>query len=81
MATGNAKKHLDRLAQTRRSNLLRVAERYKTQRELAKVLGFSQPSYLSQLIGPRPSRPITERSARLFEARLGLALGSLDRAR
>lgn len=46
---------------------------------LAKKLGYSSGSYLSQVAGPNPSRDITERVARAMEKLLGLPEGYLDR--
>lgn len=59
------------------ANLRAVAARYEQQNDLAKALDWT-PSYLSQLIGPNPSRPITERTARSIEQTLKLAPGLLD---
>lgn len=46
---------------------------------LASQLGYTNPSFLSQMAGPRPIRDITEKTARRFEAKLGLPKGYLDR--
>ena len=46
---------------------------------LAVELGYSQPSFLSQMAGPTPSREITEKTARKFEKSLGLETGYFDR--
>lgn len=63
---------------TRRlANMRSLAARYPQQGDLADALKWT-PSYLSQLIGPRPSRPISERTARSVERKLGLAEGILD---
>ena len=61
----------------RRSNLRRLANTYGWT-ELAKRLGYRQPSFLVQMAGPNPTRPVTENSARRFEVDLGLPTGSLD---
>jgi len=45
---------------------------------LSATLGYRQPSFLSQLAGPNPTREITEKTARSFEERLGLPSGSFD---
>lgn len=47
---------------------------------VSKRLGYSNGSYLVQMTGPNPTRPITEKSARSFEHRLGMKPGSLDQA-
>jgi hypothetical protein len=46
---------------------------------LAKKLGYSSGSYLSQVAGPTPTREISERVARAMEKLLGLPEGYLDR--
>jgi hypothetical protein len=45
---------------------------------LAKKLGYSTGSYLSQVAGPTPSRDISENVARAMEKMLGLPDGYLD---
>jgi len=47
---------------------------------VAKALGYSNGSFLSQLIGPKPSRPFTEKVARSIEEKLGLAPNWLEGA-
>lgn len=42
------------------------------------MLGYRQPSFLSQMTGPNPTREITEKTARRFEQELGLPEGYLD---
>jgi hypothetical protein len=46
---------------------------------LAKKLGYSSGSYLSQVAGPTPTREISERVARAMEKLLQLPDGYLDR--
>lgn len=46
--------------------------------KLAKDLGYSNGTYLSQLIGANPIRHVTERVARSIEEKLGLPEGYLD---
>lgn len=58
--------------------LREVVTRYESQAELAELLDW-MPSYLSQMIGPHPSRPIGETAARQIEVTLGLPSGLLDR--
>jgi hypothetical protein len=72
--------HVDLLSpmnKKRMANLRALAARYDQQADLAAALGIT-PSYLSQLIGPRPSRGISERTARTFERKLSLVYGILD---
>lgn len=67
---------------TRRNNLRRLigpGQRFPTQSEMAQALGITE-GYLTQLIGHRPIRKVTEPTARKFEYKLGLRTGSLDRA-
>lgn len=63
---------------TRRENLRRLSEQYDGNQALAKALKISD-SYLSQMIGKNPRKPITEASARAFEFRLQLNPGALDK--
>lgn len=65
----------------RRANLRVLADRFNGTSQLAAKLGLAHPSYLSQLIGPNPTRDVSERVARRYEARLGLQAGWLDIAR
>lgn len=44
----------------------------------AKKLGLTNPSFVSHLAGPNPTRTITEKTARKIEGDLGLAHGWLD---
>jgi hypothetical protein len=66
--------------QTRRDNLKKLVGegcRFAEQTELADALGVTD-SYLSQMIGPNPRKPITEVTARKFEYKLRLPTGALD---
>lgn len=63
----------------RRDNLRRVTNEWGGPTSLAKKLGHSNGSYLAQLIGPNPTRMISEKTAREIEARLTLPTGWLDR--
>lgn len=62
----------------RRQNLRTLAAQRDGVTGLAKRLGYSGPSYLSQMIGPQHNRPISERTARHIEAELDLPAGWLD---
>lgn len=66
--------------QRRRNNLRAVAGQWGGVTGLAKKLGYEGPSYLSQMIGPKHSRPISERTARSIEHAVGLPTGWLDGA-
>jgi hypothetical protein len=65
---------------TRRENVRRYVNDNGGPSAVAKRLGHSNGSYLVQMIGPNPSRPVTEKNARAFEALLGLDEGYFDRA-
>lgn len=60
----------------RRANLRLLIAQWDGPTPLAKKLGLSGPSYLSQLVSGH--RPITEKTARQFEESLDLPLGWLD---
>lgn len=64
--------------ETRRENMRGVIDEKGGVKAVSTLLGFSNSSYLVQMTGPNPSRPITEKSARKFELKLGLASGALD---
>lgn len=64
----------------RRDNLrMIVAERGAT--NVASACGYTGPSYISQMAGKNPTRPITEDNARKFEKGLGLPDKWLDTER
>ena len=64
--------------ETRRGNLRLLVKEWGGPTSLAKKLGHTNGSYLAQLIGPNPSREISEKVAREIEGKLGLPLGWLD---
>lgn len=64
--------------ETRRANLRRLTRQWGGPTSLAKKLGHANGSYLAQLIGPHPTREISEKVARDIEGRLGLPLGWID---
>lgn len=68
------------LAEVRRENLRRLIAERGGANALAKALGYTNASFISQMCGPKPMREVTEKTARSFEAKLGLASGTLDRA-
>lgn len=65
---------LSRRRQTVRRELL---QRGITHADLARLLGVSE-AYVSQLLGPRPCRPITERTRMQLEALFNMRPGELD---
>lgn len=64
--------------ETRRENLRILTREWGGPTSLAKKLGHTNGSYLAQLIGPHPSREVSEKVAREIEGKLGLPLGWLD---
>lgn len=68
-----------KITEVRRDNLRAVVARMGGGTKVAATLGYRSASFLSQMVGPKPSREITEKSAREFEAKLGLPEGDLDR--
>lgn len=62
----------------RRENLRTLSRQWGGPTSLSKKLGHANGSYLAQLIGPRPTREISEKTAREIEQRLGLPLGWMD---
>ncbi len=67
-------------ANTRLANLRRLISERGGPAELARVLGYSNASFLVQMAGPNPMRAVTEKTARAFERKLGLPEGWLDAA-
>lgn len=61
----------------RRDNLRRAVNE-KGATSVAKLCGYASASYISQMAGRNPTRPITEDNARKFEKALGMQPGSLD---
>ena len=64
--------------ETRRQNLRALMGEWGGPTSLAKKLGHSNGSYLAQLIGPNPSRDISEKVAREIESKLNLPSNWLD---
>lgn len=67
------------MQEIRRKNLAVVSEQWGGPSGLAKKLELSGPSYISQMLGGH--RPITEKTARKYEAELDLPPGWLDEER
>ncbi|OZI58723.1 hypothetical protein [Bordetella genomosp. 1] len=70
--------YMARVFETRRDNLRSLAQKSNGPAALARRLGITNTSYLSQLIGKQPTRNISETTARKIEAELGLSAGWLD---
>jgi hypothetical protein len=62
----------------RRANLQRIIEQRGGTNVVAKILGYTNGSFLTQMTGPNPERHVSEVSARKYESTLGLPLMSLD---
>jgi hypothetical protein len=62
----------------RRDNLRTLQKEWGGPTSLAKKLEHSNGSYLAQLVGPNPSREVSEKVARDIETRLSLPVGWLD---
>lgn len=62
----------------RRANLRALIHQHRGASNLAKLLGYTSPSYISQMAGPKPTRQITEKVARDIERKLLLPSGWLD---
>lgn len=62
----------------RRRNLRRYISERGTNASVAATLGLSNGTFLSQLLGPNPTRAFSEKLARKFEPLLGLLPGTLD---
>lgn len=65
------------IIEIRRKNLRDLMDKH-TPGSLASMLGYQQSSFLSQMAGPNPTRPVTEKTARAFEKILGLETGAMD---
>lgn len=63
----------------RRANLRALIHEHRGPSNLAKLLGYTSPSYLSQMAGPKPTRQITEKVARDIERKLLLPASWLDK--
>ncbi len=64
--------------QIRRENLRNLAKQWGGPTSLSRKLGHSNGSYLAQLIGPHPSREVSEKVAREVERKLGLPATWMD---
>lgn len=69
---------MSELTDRRRDTLRLIVEKRGGVSKVSKMLGYTNPSFMSQMIGPNPTREITEKTARKFEEKLGLEHGTLD---
>lgn len=63
----------------RRENFRQFASSNGGPSVVAKRLGYSNASYVVQMIGPNPTRPVTERMARRIEEEFALPEGTMDK--
>lgn len=69
-----AKRHTeDRIGQIRRARLKSLIAERGGPNAIAHELGYKNASFLSQMCCPNPIREVTEKTARSFERKLGLA--------
>lgn len=66
------------ITEVRRANIRGLIAARGGLTKLSKDMGYSNPSFLSQMTGPAPSREISEKTARKIEKTLALAPGYLD---
>lgn len=66
------------VSEIRRDNIRALVTGRGALSKLSKAIGHNNPSFLSQQVGPNPTRPVTEKTARKIEEALKLAPGSLD---
>lgn len=69
---------MSKVAEIRRANVRSLIGERGGLSALSAKLGYKNPSFLSQMTGPDPTREITEKTARKIESALGLGVGSLD---
>lgn len=62
----------------RRDNLRRLIADNDVPSAVATKLGYVNSSFMAQLAGPNPIRNVTEKTARSYEAKLGLPTGWFD---
>ena len=77
--TDRPPKRLDQVRDRRRQNLRFIAdEMFDSRAALMFFCPWLDTSRLSQMIGPNPTRPVTEATARKVEQALGLPEGFMD---
>lgn len=68
------------LNETRRANARKAMEKFGGVSKVSRAMGYSNPSYLTQIFGPNPTRSPTEKTMRRMEEAMGLRDGELDEA-
>lgn len=71
---------MDAVYAARRANLFVLADQHGGRKGLGDALGYTNGSYISQLLADPPTRNVSETTAREIENKLGLAEGWLDTA-
>lgn len=66
------------LAEVRRNNLRQIVAQWGGPSALSKRLGYANASYLVQMVGPTPTRDVTEKTATKIEQVLALLPGALS---
>ena len=66
------------LQDVRRTNLRRLVTEHEGMNNLARKLGLTKGSYISQILTVPPIRVISEKTARKWESKLGLPSGYMD---
>lgn len=66
------------LFELRRKNLQRLVKERGGTNAVAHMAGYANGSFLSQMIGPNPSREVSEKTARSIETALIIPSGWLD---
>jgi hypothetical protein len=66
------------ISDIRRANIRLLVEQRGGLTKLSRMLGYKNPSFLSQMLSDKPTREVTERTARSIEEALGLATDQLD---
>jgi hypothetical protein len=66
------------IVEVRRANLRRLIADWNGPAALAERLGYANSSFIVTMAGPKPTRSVTEKTARAFERKLELPSGYLD---
>lgn len=68
----------DPVLRRRRERLQELIREHGGPKALATALGYENPSFLVQMAGPSPTRPVTEKTATAIEKSLALGDGWFD---
>lgn len=64
--------------ENRRENLRALIQKHGGPKAFADLMGYRTASFVVQMTGPNPSRPVSEDTARAIEGKLGMPDGALD---